>query len=262
VLGSPVAHSLSPRLHRAAYAALGLHGWRYDAVECDTARLPALLAGLDETWAGLSLTMPLKRAALHAAAGASDLARAVGAANTLLPHETGWYADNTDVIGVEQALRSAGVRTVRAAVVLGAGGTAQAALAALARLGERAPTVLVRDVGRTSELRACAQRLGCHPHVRPWPEHLPPEWDVLVSTVPAGAADSLSAGPWPAEGVCLDVVYAPWPTRLAAAAATGGVRAVVAGTEVLLYQAAEQVRLMTGCPAPLEAMRAALLDRP
>jgi len=261
VLGSPVAHSLSPRVHRAAYDALGLVGWRYDAVECDTSRLPALLAGLDETWAGLSLTMPLKRAALRAAAGASDLARAVGAANTLLPHEAGWYAENTDVAGIEQALRSAGVHRVEAAVVLGAGGTAQAVLAALARLGAPAPTVLVRDVGRTVDLIAAAQRLGCAPVVRSWPDVLPAGWDVLVSTVPAGAADGLAGGPWPAPGVLLDVVYAPWPTRLAEGATAAGLAVVLGGVEVLLHQAAEQVRLMTGHPAPLPAMRAALARR-
>lgn len=263
VLGSPVAHSLSPALHRAAYAALGLGDWRYDAVECDQARLPALLAGLDETWAGLSLTMPLKRAALLAAATASPDAVAIGAANTLLPDGGGWHAANTDVVGVERALREAGVSTVASAVVLGAGGTAQAAVAALARLGERAPTVYVRDLDRTAELRAAADRLGCTPRFRRWPDRLPAGWDVLVSTVPAGAADGLAAGPWPADGVLLDVVYAPWPTALAAGARAGGVgaggiRAVVGGAAVLLHQAAEQVTLMTGRPAPLAAMRAAL----
>lgn len=260
VLGRPVAHSLSPLLHRAAYDALGLSGWRYDAVECDESRLGALLAGLDETWAGLSLTRPLKRAALAAAAQASELATAVGAANTLLPSGSGWHAENTDVAGIEQALRDAGVRSVGRGVVLGAGGTAQAALAALARLGERSPTVLVRDVRRASELVASADRLGCAPVLRPWPERLPVDWDVLICTVPAGAADGLAAGPWPADGLLLDVVYAPWPTALAQGAAAGGLPRVVGGAAVLLHQAAAQVQLMTGRAAPLAAMRAALLS--
>lgn len=258
MLGRPVAHSLSPALHRAAYAALGLAQWRYDAVECDELRLPALLAGLDGTWAGLSLTMPLKRAALELSTSASAAARSIGAANTLVPRDGGWHAENTDVAGIRAALVGAGVTQVRRGVVLGAGGTAQAALAALAALGELAPTVLVRDPARAAELAVAAQRLGVHPVVRRWPVVLPADWDVLVATVPAGAADVLADGPWPVAGVLLDVVYSPWPTALAAGAGAAGVRAVVGGGEVLLHQAAAQVLLMTGLVAPLAAMRAAL----
>lgn len=267
MLGQPVAHSLSPALHRAAYEALGLGQWRYDALECDEERLPALLAGLtdtDGTWAGLSLTMPLKRAALELSSSAAKSAKAVGAANTLLPRDGGWHAENTDVAGLRTALAEAGVRQVRRAVVLGAGGTAQAALAALAAFGERAPTVFVREPARTADLMAAAERLGVHPAVRRWPAVLDPEWDVLISTVPAGAADGLASGPWPSAGVLLDVVYAPWPTAAALGARAAGVRAVVGGAEVLLHQAAAQVELMTGQAAPLAAMRAALppLSRP
>lgn len=258
VLGRPVAHSLSPALHRAAYAALDLPDWRYDAIECDEARLPALLAGLDSTWAGLSVTMPLKRSALALAGTASDLARAVGAANTLLPRASGWYADNTDAAGIEQALRAAGVASVSRAVVLGAGGTAQAAVAALAALGELRPRVLVRDTGRVGDLMAAAQRLGSAPVLQPWAQGLDGDRDVLVSTVPAGAADGFAAGPWPAGSVLLDVVYAPWPTGLARGAHQAGGLTVVGGQEVLLHQAAAQVELMTGRRAPLPAMRAAL----
>lgn len=259
VLGRPVAHSLSPRLHRAAYAALGLTDWRYDAIECDEARLPALLAGLgdDDGWAGLSLTMPLKRAALQAASSAQDTARAVGAANTLIPRPGGWHAVNTDVVGLRVALTEAGVTRVRRAVVLGAGATAQAALAALAELGERSPTVLVRDRARAADLQAAAERLGVRAVVAAWPTSVPPDWDVLVSTVPAGAADRMAGGPWPVGGVVLDVVYAPWPTALAVGARGAGC-VVAGGGEVLLHQAAAQLELMTGLTAPLPAMRAAL----
>lgn len=258
VLGQPVAHSLSPALHRAAYDALGLTQWRYDAVECDERRLPALLAGLDSTWVGLSLTMPLKRAALDLSSSASDVARAVGAANTLVPRAGGWHAENTDVVGIRASLAGAGVTDVRRGVVLGAGGTAQAALGALATFGERAPTVLVREPARTADLIAAAQRLGVHPQIQRWPAALAPSWDVLIATVPAGAADGLASGPWPGDGVLLDVVYAPWPTEFALGARAAGVRAVVGGGEVLLHQAAAQVELMTGLTAPVAAMRAAL----
>ncbi|MGH3344386.1 MAG: shikimate dehydrogenase family protein, partial [Carbonactinosporaceae bacterium] len=121
VLGSPVVHSLSPELHRAAYAALGL-AWRYDAIEVDEQRLPAFLDGLDETWAGLSLTMPLKRAVIPLLDEVSEIARDVAAVNTVIfgPAAGGRRrtGDNTDVPGMVAALRERGVRQVASAAVL------------------------------------------------------------------------------------------------------------------------------------------------
>ena len=130
VLGKPIGHSLSPMLHRAAYAALGLAGWRYNAIECAEDELSRVLAEHPDA-AGFSCTMPLKRAALRVAGTASPVATAIGAANTLLPTSAGWHAENTDWIGIRGSLRERGIRP-RRVIVLGAGGTAQAALAALA----------------------------------------------------------------------------------------------------------------------------------
>ena len=265
VLGRPVAHSLSPVLHRAAYAALGLTGWRYDAVDCDEAGLPGFLRSLDPDWVGLSLTMPLKRAALRLADEATPLARDVGAANTLLLGADRRRADNTDVAGILAALGELGVRVGpppagagRTAVLLGAGGTAQAALAALRALGVAEPTAVVRDPARAGELRATADRLGVRVRVLDWGHvRLVADADLVISTLPAGAADPLAALPWSAGSTVLDVVYAPWPTPLAAAAAAAGCP-VAGGLAVLLHQAAAQVELMTGQHAPLAAMRAAL----
>jgi shikimate dehydrogenase len=261
VLGSPVAHSLSPVLHSAAYAALGLDGWHYDAHECDEAGLPGFVAGLGPEWAGLSLTMPLKRVALEVAREVSPLAAAVGAANTLVLAGGGRRADNTDVAGVVEALRRAGAPPGGRAVVLGAGGTAQATLAALRELGIGDVTVLVRSAARAGELRAAADRLGVTPDVTDG--LLDParagaalaRADVVVSTLPRGAADDLT-GVRPGA-VVLDVVYAPWPTAFAAAADAAGAR-VVSGLEMLLHQAVAQVELMTGRTPPVEAMRDAL----
>jgi shikimate dehydrogenase len=264
VLGSPIAHSLSPALHLAAYAALGLTGWRYDRIECHEAGLPGLVAGLGPEWAGLSLTMPLKRVAMDVADTCADLARDVGAANTLSRGpDGGWQADNTDVAGIVGTLRELDIHRVRRAVIFGAGGTAQAALAALRELGEPEPTVLVRDLGRATELRETAERLGVHPRILPaladpTPRTLP-EADLVISTLPGTAGDALVdlAGDWPGRPALLDVLYAPWPTVLAQAALAHGCR-VAGGRPFLLYQALAQVRLMTGRPAPLEVMRAAM----
>ncbi|MDQ2956703.1 MAG: shikimate dehydrogenase, partial [Actinomycetota bacterium] len=143
VLGTPIGHSLSPVLHRAAYAALGLAGWTYDAIECDESRLADLLAGTGPELAGYSATMPLKRAVLRVAAQVSPQARAIGAGNTLLPHAEGWYVDNTDWIGIRDALAAHAVPATGDVLLLGAGGTAQAALAALT--GARSVTALVRE---------------------------------------------------------------------------------------------------------------------
>ncbi|PZS33124.1 MAG: shikimate dehydrogenase [Pseudonocardiales bacterium] len=253
VLGSPVAHSLSPALHRAAYAALGLSGWAYDAVECAEEGLAPFLDGLGPEWAGLSLTMPLKRVAIGLMATVSALARDVGAANTVLLSPDGRHADNTDVGGLVDALSGA---DASAAVVLGAGGTAAAALAALRDLGASGATVVVRDRGRARDLLAAADRLGMSVRLRRWPT-VPEPASLVISTVPRGAADALGDHPWRRQTTVCDVLYDPWPTRLAAAAAAAGCR-VVGGRELLLHQAARQVRLMTGRAAPVDAMRQAI----
>ena len=260
VLGSPIRHSLSPTLHCAAYAALGLTGWRYDAVKCDEAALPAFVRRLGPEWVGLSLTMPLKRVALTIADEVSPLASAVGAANTLVfgPSGSPRRAENTDVAGILAALREADVDRVRAGVILGAGGTAQAVLAALRELGENTPTVLVREPARTTDLRTAADRLGVRPTIRGGlPDLELPEADVVISTLPAGAADTLRPQRWVSRPVVLDVVYTPWPTPLAASALTSGCR-IVSGLSVLLHQAVVQVELMTGRRAPIDQMRAAM----
>jgi shikimate-5-dehydrogenase len=254
----PIAHSLSPVLHHAAYATLGLAGWRYDRFAVDEAGLPAFVDGLGPEWAGLSLTMPLKRVTLDVADEVDPDAAAIGAANTLFRVPAGWRAANTDVTGIVETLRELGISRVDRAVVLGAGGTAQAALAALRRLGATAPTVLVRDPARAGALSATAERLGVAARVvGGFPDVAVPPADVVISTLPAGAADTAAAA-WDPATVVLDVVYAPWPTGLAAAAAAAGCR-VAGGLEVLLHQAVEQVTLMTGLPGPTDAMRRALL---
>ena len=258
-------HSLSPVLHRAAYAHLGLH-WSYDAIQVDEAGLPALVAGLDESWRGLSLTMPLKRAGLALADRASRMAQDVTAANTLVLEPDGSRtAHNTDVPGMAAALVERGVRDPADVAVLGGGATAASAVAALAGLGLVAPTVYVRSPARAAEVEQVGRRLGAHPVVRPWSEVADAlAADLLVSTTPRGATDDLArllagdpgeraADPAP---VLFDVVYDPWPTALAAAwDASGG--AVLGGLDLLVHQAVLQVRLFTGADVPVDVLRSA-----
>ncbi|MFJ8388596.1 shikimate dehydrogenase [Streptomyces sp. NPDC094438] len=256
VLGSPIGQALSPVLHRAAYRVLGLD-WTYRAIDCTPDQLEQFLAGMDEGWAGLSLTMPLKRAAVPLLDEVSPLVHATGTANTVIRRGRRLLGENTDVDGMVQALRDAGVSRAKSACVLGAGATAATALAALHLLGCTAVTVIARDLGRTGELTRAADRIGVTLHLRPWADavrHL--EADLVVSALPPGAADPL-APLWPAAATLLDVVYRPWPTPIARAAQEAG-STVVGGLPMLLHQAARQVELQTGrTPAPLDAMRRA-----
>jgi shikimate dehydrogenase len=261
VLGSPIAHSLSPVLHRAAYRALGLTGWSYEAIECDAAGLPGLLAGFGPGWAGLSLTMPLKRAVLPLLDHTEPLAAQVGAANTVVFASGARRGYNTDVPGMIAALTEAGAlkQDPGEVLIVGGGATACSALAAAAQLGAREATVAIRDPARTADLLAAADRLGIAVRLAAFDNPGVSAPGLLISTVPAGAADLYAERASAAAlrpRLVFDVVYSPWPTPLATAAAKLGVP-TVGGFELLLHQAAAQIPLMTGSPAPVAAMRTA-----
>jgi shikimate dehydrogenase len=261
VLGKPISHSLSPVIHNAGFAAAGLDGWSYVAIECAEAELAALLAGLGPEWAGLSLTMPLKEEALRLAASATSVARATGAANTLVRAENGtWHADNTDVYGMVRVLRAAGLRAAPAVTVLGGGGTARAALGAAAELGAASVTVVTRRPAARDDLRPAASALGLEFTGREWADAAACfDADAVISTVPKGAADHLAAEvTWRPGTVLFDAIYDPWPTPLAASATRADIP-VISGLDLLLAQALSQFEQFTGVtPAPEEAMREAL----
>ncbi len=258
VWGHPVSHSLSPVLHRAAYVALGLQGWTYERRDVDAAGFDAALAGLDSSWRGLSLTMPLKEAALAAAETVGDTARATGAANTLvrLGGDGCWAAENTDVVGILRARADAGAHEATDVVVVGSGATARSAVAALVTMGARRVTFMVRAQPRPETVEQ-ARRSGLVVGVVGLGEWTPA--DVVVSTVPPAAVSGLDRLPAAtgAGTVLLDVVYGGGRTSLEDAAAAAG-WSVAPGVDMLLHQATEQVRLMTGAEAPVEAMREAL----
>lgn len=258
VLGSPIAHSLSPVLHRAAYAALGLDTWSYDRFEVDEAALPGFVQGLDSSWAGLSLTMPLKRAVIPLLDGISATAASVEAVNTVVFDEDGGRTgDNTDIPGMIAALRERGVEKVEAAAVLGAGATASSALAALAEICSGQVTAYVRSAARADEMRGWGERLGVDVRIADWADadealHAP----LVIATTPAGATDALAEAIPAAPGTLFDVLYDPWPTALASRWSGAGAQ-VVGGLDLLVHQAVLQVEQMTGLDAPLGIMRAA-----
>lgn len=257
VLGSPISHSLSPLLHRAGYAAAGLTDWEYTAREADAAGLRAVVDGLDGSWAGLSLTMPLKVAAFEVAETVTGTARAARAINTLVRTDTGWSGDNTDVHGVTTALHEGGATEVASATIIGSGATARSALLGLVGLGARRITVAARTPERAEALRDVAD---VDLTVIPLADWARTGDRAIVSTLPgeeASAAAALAADGADLSGaVLLDVVYADWPTPVASAAAGQGA-AVVCGVEMLVHQAARQFELFTGASAPLAAMQVA-----
>lgn len=259
ILGSPVAHSLSPAIHRAAYAELGLD-WSYDAIECDEAALPGTLDSCGDEFVGLSLTMPLKRAVLPLLDSVSPLASAIGAVNTVVFDGIGPFrrrvGHNTDAGGMVAAIRRSRPDAVANATILGAGGTASAAVAALRELGIDRVAVVVRDPARASDLLAAANRLQVSVELVTWPgTDAITGAELVIAATPAGATDPL-AGLLSKGQLLFDVLYAPWPTAFAAAAAATGAE-VIGGLELLVQQATLQFELWSGRRAPVDAMRAA-----
>ena len=249
VLGSPIQHSLSPALHLAAYAGLGIDA-TYEAIEVHRGELESFLRTCDESWIGLSLTMPLKEEAVAVAVECEPIVTSLGVANTLLPGPRGWRACNTDIAGIVNAI---GVVDAHSASVLGAGASARSALAALAVLGVRHVELRARRLQQAQEGVALANELGLDATALELTTTTTLEdVELCISTLPPHAADGVEV-----EGSCgtlLDIAYDPWPSRLAVTWLEHGGR-VVAGHEMLLHQAVEQVRLMTGRDPDVTQMR-------
>jgi shikimate dehydrogenase len=268
VLGDPVAHSLSPALHRAGYAEVGLD-WAYDAQRVAAGGLADFVSGLDASWRGLSLTMPLKREALPLVDRLTDRARTAGAVNTLVLEDDGTrVGDNTDLPGAAAAIRERTAASLRTAAVLGGGATATSIGLALVDLGVTSIRVAVRDETRAAETLAALRAHPAAPEVTAEPLAAG-QWsdepdlraagstvDVLVSTIPASAQDPGLVHRWREVPVVFEVLYDPWPTPLAASAAATG-RTLVGGLDLLVHQAALQFELFTGVTAPLAVMRRA-----
>lgn len=260
VLGSPIGHSRSPVLHNAGYEALGMDDWEYTRIECTAGQLPEVVGGAGEEYAGFSVTMPAKFAALEFADEVTDRARRIGSANTLVRTESGWRADNTDCDGVTGALGELlgeRVTEARRAVVIGGGGTARPALWSLAHAGITDVTVLNRS-DRSRELAPLLEPLGVKFRFTGFDadlRSLTRQADVIVSTVPSAAVEGHEQAL--AHAPVLDVIYEPWPTPLTVAAAANG-HFTVGGHVMLAHQAFGQFEQFTGRPAPRDAMRRAL----
>lgn len=260
VLGSPIAHSRSPLLHNSGYRELGLDDWEYGRFECTAEQLPELINDLDESYAGFSVTMPAKFAALEFADEVTDRAREIGSANTLVRTDAGWRADNTDCDGIAGALAEllSGKSLAGAQVlVLGGGGTARPALWTLANQGVAKLRVLNRS-DKSAELAPLATAHGAEFEMGDFSGDLEKAAltaDLIVSTLPAGVLAGMERQL--AHAPIFDVIYEPWPTPLTVQAAANGYRSV-GGHVMLAHQAYGQFEQFTGVPAPREAMWRAL----
>jgi len=259
VLGDPIAHSLSPVLHRAGYAALGL-AWTYDAHRVASGGLPDFLDGLDGTWRGLSLTMPLKREAVGLVDRLTDRARLAGSVNTVVLGDDGErVGDNTDLPGAVAAIRERTAVPLGSAVILGGGATATSIGLALIGLGVTSVLVLVRDEARAAETLAALRAHPSSPEVSASALDGTDRVgaDIVVSTIPAEAQTGDLVERCSDVPVVFEALYEPWPTPLARAAQD---RVLVSGLDLLVHQAVLQFELFTGQPAPLEEMRSAGRD--
>lgn len=249
VLGSPIAHSKSPALHAAAYGVLGLDDWHYDAIDIDPDALPGFVADRGEGWRGLSLTMPLKKHILPLLTTVDPFTELTGAANTVLFDGADRRGFNTDVIGIVDSFRAAGVAGVDTAVILGGGATAASALVALSQLGATAVTIAVRSPDRIGQLVALAEQLEITLAVTALDDlGSAVNADAVVSTLPNDTDFSLEPI---TDAVLFDVAYEPWPSVLASAWLSAG-NTVVPGIEMLVRQALAQVRIFVGATPDAE----------
>lgn len=269
VAGSPIAHSLSPTLHGAAYRSLGVD-IEYGKYETTAAEIKPLLDRLDESWVGLSLTMPLKQVVIEHLDFVDGLAKTVGAVNTVCyqPANNLKVGFNTDVYGIAQAIREEGEISIPSAIILGARATASSALAACVELGVKDHlTLAARNHGGPGSAVAAASRMSLSPKLTKLDERLVPALPgtgLLISSLPAGIADTLAQqideqAPDLSGLMVLDVVYHPWPSELVSAAQNRGAR-IVPGWAMLLHQAVSQVRLFTNRTPDVGVMREALLE--
>lgn len=241
VLGSPISHSLSPILHRTAYEKLGVSG-QYRSIEITPEKLAEFIASLDESWTGLSLTMPLKEEILSIADEVDELALRINSANTLVRSPLGWKALSTDVNGFTESLIANGVTEMNPVVILGSGATARAAAASCDALGRS-----IRVIHRTPEREGAMRKAAPNSDLtfERWGVEIG-QPDLLINATPAGVADSYAEKlADEVRGIYFEALYNPWPTKMLAKWRALKGRGID-GLDLLVHQGIDQVELMTG----------------
>ena len=253
VIGSPVAHSLSPVLHRTAWDYVGCDPrWAYRRIECDRDGVASLIQQWDPNCLGLSVTMPCKQVIAPLMDVVDPLAKAVGSINTVVPAGGLLTGLNTDVEGIVEAVRRArtGLEPIRSATILGGRATASSALAALKSMHVDDVRIVARRFSGPGSVVMAESRLGVTSTHIMWDDTERviaslDETDVVISTMPAGVCDNIAARVRPrSEQTLLDVVYAPTITPLVQAYRDRGAR-IAHGLDMLVFQGLAQVRVMT-----------------
>ena len=251
VLGSPIAHSLSPKIHNKAFEILEISG-EYQAIEVDENTFPTFFAENSEAnWNGFSLTMPLKEIVLQASNQVDDRARRINSANTLYRLGDGWAVTSTDYSAFENLLSVDANANV---AIIGGGGTARAAIGSL-NSKMKSVDVLLRNPARVQAMSTAA------PDIKVKQCDMGTSldsYDLIIQTTPSGAFDQYVTNLNSTTGVLLECLYKPWPTRLASRfAELGGT--VISGKELLVEQALFQIELFTQMKIDFAQMRQALL---
>jgi len=270
VLGSPIEHSKSPAIHTAAYRVLGLN-WEYEKIEVRKGGLKPFVEALTPDWLGLSITMPLKEEAARFAESLNPAAELTEAVNTLVRTETGWAGYNTDVFGIAQALRLAGISKPASVLIIGSGATATSAVTAIGEMNSDAQIlVYARNPKTRGELVSFAKSLGLKAKSARSIKSTGKKVALTIATLPGGALDEeaakLARKNFVPAGALLDVAYSPWPSAFAGVWHSAH-KPIISGLEMLLWQAISQIRIFqNGSPdqpllnevAVVEAMRHAL----
>lgn len=274
VLGSPISHSKSALLHAAAYEVLGLD-WRFEAIEVGEGELAGFLDTVDDSWRGLAITMPLKRAVMGHLDEIDAVAQRAGAVNTVLFDRGRRLGFNTDVYGVSQAITQLGVAEPHRVMLVGAGATAASVTVAVAGMGATELHIVARSPERTAGAVSLAEDLGLVTTVTGFDVINEGSTDVVVSTLPGGtvlgrqALDAIAPVTLRATTPLLDVAYGAEPSELVRVWIEAGGTAAD-GLGMLLHQAVQQVRVFVAGdlratldeePAIVEAMKAALESR-
>ena len=251
VLGSPIAHSLSPKIHSKAFEILEISG-EYQAIEVDEKAFPTFFAENSEAnWNGFSLTMPLKEIVFLASNQVDDRARRINSANTLYRSGDGWAVTSTDYLAFETLLSVDANANV---AIIGGGGTARAAIGSLnSKL--RSVDVLLRNPARMQAMSTAAPDIKVNQCEM---DTALDSYYLIIQTTPSGAFDQYAANLNNTSGSVLECLYKPWPTPLASRfAELGGT--VISGKELLVEQALFQIELFTQMKIDFAQMRQALL---
>lgn len=255
VVGDPIGHSLSPAIHSAAYKFLGLD-WDYTRFQVAKGNLQSFLQDEGSYLSGVSVTMPLKLEASALASSCDSIVTQLGVANTLVRSTGGFSAFNTDVFGIEMALKESWGPSGQRISILGAGATAQSALYAVSRKAAQAQVfIYVRDVSRTQAIQNLGIALGMNLEVREI-ESFSDDQDLTISTIPATALDSLAV--IAQSGGLLNVNYSSKDSFFSKQFSENQ---VVQGETMLIWQAIAQIRIfLNGAPESEIKDEAALFE--